>query len=242
MRPRGPRTPRATATRLERRRALAPAGGERMRGYGVPGLRFSTGDVLAFRRVTASSIGPPYTTVWHRDGAGEWTIYTNVEPSRSCPRYFWPELGAVRVDDIELTWTGPVELAISVRWAGLQWALRLGSTPWTRILNAVRGVLPDSAWRTRAPRALDRPLSWALGPTAPNGRAPSGHSYRILPHALWPIEVAAAVLGARDMGPLAPVAPVSRLGDLIIPNRGVLFFGDAEMRLDDPHPSHQAIP
>src|SRR5699024_3103665 len=98
-------TAQQTITALEMD-ASAPAGtGERFRGSGVMGLPFASGHYLALRDMTASSVGPPYRAVWHRDPDGQWTIFTTVEPALSCPRYFGAATSSERVPSIDLTWT-----------------------------------------------------------------------------------------------------------------------------------------
>jgi hypothetical protein len=53
---------------------LPAGGGERFAGYGVMGLPFRSGHVLAMRRFPASSIGPACTSVWHRSPDGRWVF------------------------------------------------------------------------------------------------------------------------------------------------------------------------
>ena len=54
----------------------------------LPGVSFASGHVLALRCFPASSIGPGYTSLWHRDPDGRWTFYATVPPAQSCARYF----------------------------------------------------------------------------------------------------------------------------------------------------------
>lgn len=61
---------------IETEHAGLPGGDEeRFSSWGVMGLPFRSGNILAFRRFPASSIGPGYSAVWHRDptGLGCWT-------------------------------------------------------------------------------------------------------------------------------------------------------------------------
>ena len=44
-----------------------PGQEERFSGYGVMGLPFRSGHVLALRRFPVTSVGPGYTSVWWRD-------------------------------------------------------------------------------------------------------------------------------------------------------------------------------
>jgi hypothetical protein len=66
-----------------------PAGDEeRFAGYGIMGLPFMSGHVLAMRRFPASSIGPAYTSIWHRDPAGRWVFWQDQPAELACPRHF----------------------------------------------------------------------------------------------------------------------------------------------------------
>ena len=40
---------------------------ERFTGYGVMGMPFASGHYLALRDMVASSVGPAYRAIWHRD-------------------------------------------------------------------------------------------------------------------------------------------------------------------------------
>jgi hypothetical protein len=60
-----------------------PAGTEdRVAGYAVIGLPFGSGHVFSLRRFPASSVGPGYTSVWHRDPEGYWSFYSTVSPEQ----------------------------------------------------------------------------------------------------------------------------------------------------------------
>lgn len=75
------------ATETEQRPKLPEGGEERFGGYGIMGLPFSSGHVLAMRRFPASSIGPTYTSIWHRDPAGKlfWQSHAaEMAGSRRC--------------------------------------------------------------------------------------------------------------------------------------------------------------
>src|SRR5512146_2711480 len=88
--------------------ALLPTGGgERFAGYAVIGLPFVSGHVLGLRRFPASSLGPGYTSIWHRDPAGTWTFYSTVAPEQSCSRYFGSETEHNIHADIQIVWSGP---------------------------------------------------------------------------------------------------------------------------------------
>jgi hypothetical protein len=73
---------------LERGGELPPGMGERFSGYGVAGVPFRSGHVLALRRWPASSLGRSYTSLWHRDPGGRWVFIQDAPPQLACPRYF----------------------------------------------------------------------------------------------------------------------------------------------------------
>ncbi len=62
-------TPRDAARRADHA-ALPPGDGERFAGFGIMGLPFASGHVLALRRF-ATSIGPSYSSVGHRSPDGK---------------------------------------------------------------------------------------------------------------------------------------------------------------------------
>ena len=80
--------PRSIIQGIEQDGSLPAVTGDRFAGYAVIGLPFASGHVLSLRRFPVSSVGPGYTSVWHRDPAGRWTFYSTVAPEQGCPRYF----------------------------------------------------------------------------------------------------------------------------------------------------------
>jgi hypothetical protein len=80
--------PKDLVEKLEQGAELPGGNEERFVGYGVMGVPFTSGHLLAMRRFPASSLGVSYTSVWHRDPQGKWTFYTDVPPQLACPRYF----------------------------------------------------------------------------------------------------------------------------------------------------------
>jgi hypothetical protein len=94
------------AAAIEQHARLPLGTGERFTGYGVMGLPFASGHVLAMRRFPASSIGPAYTSVWHRDPAGRCDFWQNQPGDQACSATSarrWPGR-AGRTSN----WTGPV--------------------------------------------------------------------------------------------------------------------------------------
>ena len=52
------------------------------------GMPFASGHYLALRDMVATSVGPAYRAIWHRDPQGRWTIHTTGPAELTCPRYF----------------------------------------------------------------------------------------------------------------------------------------------------------
>jgi hypothetical protein len=207
---------------------LPPGRGERFSGYGVMGLPFTSGHVLALRRFPASSIGPAYTSVWHRTPDERWAFWQDQPDDHSCPRYFATASSQTRRLDVELSWPTSSTLRIEVPDVGLVWTSRLSSTPVTRALNGVGRVLPGAAWRSR-------PLLAAMGPVAGRalgagkvgmvGMTPNDQSFIANPVQMWVIDESSARLGDEDFGPVGPLGEQARLGDFWFPQRGVFAVG-----------------
>lgn len=228
---------RELVAQLERTRPLLTGSGERFSGYGVLGLPFTLGHVLAFRRFAASSIGPPYTSVWHRTPDGRWTCYVDVEPSRSCPRYFGSALAGVVRAQIDLAWTGPQTVAVSVPRHRLEWAVRVEAVPATRLFSAAGILAPPVTLRSE--RFLSRlgPLAGRVlnaGSLSLTGRAPNGQRFMLLPRRVWSIIASAAVVQGRDVGPLGPLPVQPAVGEFLVPNRGLFGLGEAWFEEYDP--------
>jgi hypothetical protein len=163
------KSPSVQAGEIERHAGLAAGAGERFTGYGVMGLPFASGHVLALRRFPASSIGPAYTSVWHRDPAGRWEFWQDQPDDQACSRHFGSALAGTRRAHIELDWPGESTLQTRIAEADFTWEVTLRASAATRALNAIGTLVPDRAWR--APSVLA-----VMGP--PAGRAlrrPGGH-------------------------------------------------------------------
>ncbi|HYS82129.1 MAG TPA: hypothetical protein VEM76_15575, partial [Anaeromyxobacteraceae bacterium] len=107
-------SPRDLALGAEAAPRLPEGAGERFSGYGIMGLPFRSGHVLALRRFPASSIGPAYSSVWHRAPTGQWTFYQDVTPDLACPRYFGPALARTLQRPIDVKWMSPTRLSVRV--------------------------------------------------------------------------------------------------------------------------------
>ena len=140
--------PRDLVSATERSPVLPAGGDERSAVYGVVGLPFSSGHYLALRRIPASSLGTPHSTVWWRDPTGAWVMLTDVAPTGSCPRYFGRALERTETREIDISWSGPWSLRVTIPGL-LEWDVELGSTRATRIMTALGGAAPRSMWRNR---------------------------------------------------------------------------------------------
>lgn len=223
------RAPSAFATAAERP-DLPPGDGERFAVYGVMGLPFSSGHVLAVRRFPASSVAPAYTSVWHRDPAGHWVFWSDQAAEASCARYFAAGTSETRRAVIELSWPDDSTLRVLVPDAGLEWTVHLASTTVTRALNAMGRVMPDRALRARPVlRAMGSVAGRALraGKLGMVGTTPNGRAFIVNPLRIWVVDESSAGFGANDLGRAGPLVEQPRLGDFWIPQRGIFAIGRA---------------
>jgi hypothetical protein len=105
---------RDTVETIERDAPLLDGTGDRFSGYSIIALPFQSGHVLALRRFSALSIGPGYTSVWHRDPSGFRTFYSTVTPDLSCPRYFGGRVERNVVTAIDITWVDSMRFRVVV--------------------------------------------------------------------------------------------------------------------------------
>ncbi len=230
--------PKDLVEKLEGSAELPSGDQERFAGYGVMGVPFTSGDLLAMRRFPASSLGEGYTSVWHRDPQGSWTIYTDVPPQLACPRYFGSAVTEAVVREIEIAWTGSRTFTISIEDdPGLRWHLTLAETPATRLMNAVGGMLPDALWRKEAvlkPMGKAAGLLLRAGRLGLTGQAPNRQRFIANPMLIWAIQSSTARMGNQDLGSVGPLPVQTRLGDFWIPQRGIFAIGRAFFEPLDP--------
>ncbi len=224
-----PSSPRDVANRLEAAPRLAASDWDRFAGYGVLGIGFGSGQILAMRRFTASSIGSAFSSVWRRDAAGRWSFYVDAEPDLTCGRYFGTA-GAVMRAEIDVTWQGHTSFSVQVPAAGLAWAIHLVPTLGTRALGAVRRRLPP---RIRRHPAVRRAVAAAASHVlqvdnlAMAGRAPSGHRFELDADRFWIVDASSAREHGAHLGPPTVLRAPVRLGDFTIPAWGIFTTGDA---------------
>jgi hypothetical protein len=232
-----PAAPQPLIDDIEHNVSLPPGSTERFTGYGVMGLPFQSGHVLAMRRFVATSVGPAYTSVWHRNPAGDWVFYADTHPRRSCPRYFGATASSAIETDIRLTWTTPSRLSITMPDLSFEWDVEVRPTAATRLMNTVGGLLPRPAWLN--PRVLTGMELMAgpllgVGRVGLHGRVPNGQRFIANPRVLWAVANSSARLAERDFGSMGPVTPQAQLGDFWIPQRGMFAIGDAYFDSFDP--------
>jgi hypothetical protein len=219
--------PRTAAAQMIETPEMPGGAGERFGGYGVMGLPFTSGDYLALRHFTATSIGPAYRAVWHRDPDRRWTIYADAPPEVSCARYFGSALRQATTTPIEIAWADASSLTVEI--AGvLRWRIDIAADPATRLMSAFGAVLPAGA--AQAPWLL-RPMSRMAGPMLSVGRVrmagtvPNGQSFGAIPRRVWGIPTSEAVIRGEDIGPTGPLPAQDHLGDFWLPQRGI-FYAD----------------
>ena len=230
-------TPRQFIERFEAAPTLPTGLDERFSGYGVMGLPFASGHVLAMRRFAMTSVGPGYTSIWHRSPRGQWMFYSTVSPRQGCPRYF----GDIAADSIEteirIRWTAPFRLTVVAPAVPLEWDIGVAATLATRLMNATGRLLPDAAWRNPGVLAAMAKMAGPLlgvGRIGLQGHVPNGQGFVANPRVVWSVTDSRAVLAGADLGPPGPVQPQAHLGDFWIPQRGMLAIGAAYFEAFDP--------
>ena len=236
--PRGRGEPADMAAGVERSGPLPEGADERYEGYGVLGVSFGSGDLLALRRFPISSSAGGYTAVWHRSADGRWTFYSDIGSHAGCLRYFGPALHHSVVSPIRIDWANPRGFTVAVDGGRtLFWSVALRSTWTTAMLSKAAQRVP-AAWLTRA-----RMLS-ALGVVARialragrlqlAGRTPDGSRFTASPRSVWDIAASRARLHGRDLGPVIKVKQQVALGEFSIPRRPLLMFGSVTMQRSAP--------
>lgn len=209
---------------------------EYVRGWGVFGLPFDTGHVLALRVFPQGSFGP-YRTIWHRDPDGRWSIHADAQiVEHACPRYYGPACEYVGSSRIDLAWKDPRTLHVTMDEPSLDWTLTASRSALMGLLNPVSAALPLSSWRPPAlVRARER-LAQALGMgrLAMSGVMPSGHSGVLMPQRMYLVDQSSAVLGGVDLGSPTRLRENPDIGGVPLPARGVLAIGQAMWQIGDP--------
>jgi hypothetical protein len=232
------RQPKDMIDEIEASAALTDGGDERFFGYAVIGLPFNSGHILALRRFPASSIGPAYTSVWHRDPEGRWTFYQDAPPELSCSRYFGNEIDETVERPIELKWDGPGNFTVRIDGERmLEWSVTTRTTLATRLLNRAARLVPSSWWRS--PTVLSMMAAAArvglgAGILRLTGHLPNGQSFIANPSMFWLIDESRASIDGVDFGRPAPLPEQGRVGEILIPQRGIFAVTRAYIESFDP--------
>jgi hypothetical protein len=209
---------------------------EYVKGWGVFGLPFDSGLVLALRVFPENDFSP-YRTLWHRDPQGRWSIYVDGQRlDTACPRYYGAACSRVEHASIGLEWTGPASLRVTLTEPALEWTLTARQTPVLRVMNGIGARLPMSTWRSprliRLREGMAR-LVLGLGDVRMTGTMPSGHQGVLMPQRMYFIDQTTAVLDGEDLGRATQVSPNPRIGDVPLPARGVLAIGQGAWQVLD---------
>lgn len=225
-----------TSAITERRGEARWPNHEYVRGWGVFGLPFDSGHVLALRVFPDNSF-TPYRTVWHRDPFGHWSIHADAPRlDIACPRYYGPACDYVGHAKIGISWTGPRSLRVRMDEPRLAWTLTVARSAVLGLLNPASALLPISTWR---PPALRRPRellagALGLGTLQLAGRMPSGHHGVLMPQRMYLVNRSQAVLDGLDLGNPTRLRDNPTIGAVPLPARGVLAIGQAMWEIRDP--------
>ena len=230
-------SPAALTTAIQPDMGEAPwPGHEYVRGWGVFGVPFDSGHVLALRVFPQSSFGP-YRTLWHRDPEGHWSIYADARRvGYACPRYYGAACDHVGAARIDLEWTGSHALRVTMVAPALDWTLTIARSPLTGLLNPLSAAMPLSSWRPRVLlRARERVAqAMGMGRLQMSGVMPSGHSGLLMPQRMYFVDRARASLDGVDTGTPARLRENPTVGGVPLPARGVLAIGQAMWPIKDP--------
>ena len=210
-------------------------GYEYVRGWGVFGLPFDSGHVLALRVFPEGSFGP-YRTVWHRDPAGKWSIFVDgPRPDLACPRYYGAACAHIGQGRIDLSWTDARTLHVTLDTPSLDWTLSMQAPPVLNVLNGVSAAMPLATWRPEPLLRLRERLARALGMgrLSLSGIMPSGHVGTLMPQRMYFVNQARANLGGVDLGRPVKLAANPTIGSVSLAARGVLAIGQAMWQIHD---------
>ena len=193
------------------------------------GMPLASGHYLALRDFVATSVGPAYRAIWHRDPEGRWTIHTTQAPELTCPRYFGSVAAAIQVPGIDVSWRDDHTFDVTLG-DELSWRIELGATPATRMMTRMGGVLPEVGWNSNAVLAAMGPMARTMlrtGRIRLSGATPNGPRFKAVPLKIWRVVGTTASYRGENLGAPAPLDTQTHLGDFWLPQRGVFFVGRA---------------
>jgi hypothetical protein len=212
---------------------------EQLHGYAVIGVPFRSGHILGMRRFPVSSVGPGYTSVWHRDPAGRWVIYQDQVPRYTCPRAFGPGIDDSPTVPIGIEWTESHCFTVGIETEGmrLHWEVPLSENAVTRALNATASILPRFLRHHPVGLAVIGRTAGSLlraGRVRLTGMAPSRQNFFADLRRIWLIEDSIAVIDGVDLGESGPLLQQAHLADFWLPQRGLFAIGSSFFDLYDP--------
>ena len=225
--------PAQLACEAEESPALPRGSDERVSGYGVMGLTFRSGHILALRRWTASSVAEGFTSIWHRSPEGRWTFHESAPSVVACTRYFGADVERARVVPIALQWEGPSRLRITTDDGAVDWTVEIGSSFVTRAMSVVGSSLPLAAWRSGAVlRAMGHLAGRALrvGTVKLTGSTSNRQHFDANPIRIWYVTGSRAHVDGEDLGPTGPLEEQAHLADFYFPQRGIFAVGRVFLR------------
>jgi hypothetical protein len=229
-------TPASLTSAIEPEMGEAPwPDHEYVRGWGIFGLPFDSGHVLALRVFPQGSFGP-YRTLWHRDPEGRWSIHADAAVvEHACPRYYGSACEYVGAARLLVEWTGPRTLHVTMEEPLLDWTLTVARSPLMAILNPISAAMPLSSWRPEALVKARERLAQALGMgrLQMTGVMPSGHTGTLMPQRMYLVEDSSASLDGEDLGSPARLDENPEIGGVPLPARGVLAIGQAMWPIQD---------
>ena len=208
---------------------------EYVKGWGVFGLPFDSGHVLALRVFPENDFGS-YKSLWHRPPGGGWSIHVDgPRLDTACPRYYGPACSYTGFAKIAVTWTGPSTLRVTMDTPSLDWSLTASSTTLLNLLNAISATLPIATWKPRAMIRARELMGAALGMghMPLSAMMPSGQAGMLMPKRMYFIESSRAVLDGLDLGRPAHLPYNPSIGDVRLPARGVLATGQGVWKIRD---------
>ena len=130
---------------------------EYVRGWGVFGLPFDSGHYLALRVFPENDFAP-YRTVWHRDPAGSWSIFADAPRlDIACPRFYGAACAVNVHARVDVRWTGPMSLHVTVDTPALAWTVEASETPHIGTLMPQRMYFIESSSATLDGQDLGNP-------------------------------------------------------------------------------------
>ena len=221
----------ARADAIEPRAAESPWDGyEFGRGYAVLTLPFSSGHLLGLRVFPQNDFAP-YVSVWHRPPDGEWSIYVDGPVlEAACPRYWSGATESTALAEVDVEWTGPETLEVSMAEPGLEWTLTASAPALLEMVNALHAALPRWTWRVGSIRRL---REWVARRVLDMGEVrfafvtANGQEAVLAAEETYIVDDSAAVLDGHDLGELVALDDPPTVGDVTLPRRPTLVFGEA---------------